>query len=117
MKYFTYIFLIISLSCSGVKIKSENVHVEIVQRSSVSIDSARSKLLSHQCAFLKNIVAPIASGEGSEEMRSLAGLKNKTASEGGNAVISSLFIYTDGKKIFTKGMIYHCPEDHSTENV
>lgn len=111
------ILLMLLLSCAGKKIRGENVHVEVVQKSSISIDTARTKLLAHECHFKKNIEAPIAPGTGSEETRLLIGLRNKTAEEGGNAVISSLLPYTDGKKTYAKGMIYYCPEDHSTDHV
>lgn len=122
MKYILILLLVSLLQfsmfgCSRMKIKGENVHVEIVQKSSISIDTARTKLLAHQCVFKKNIEADIAPGTGSEDGRLLIGLRNKVAAEGGNAVISSLLPYNDGKKTFVRGMIYYCPEDHSTEHV
>lgn len=117
MKTILILSLLISVACSRLKIRGENVHVEMVQKSSVSIDAARGKLMTHKCEFKKNIEADIMPGTGSEESRLLIGLRNKTALEGGNAVISSLLPYTDGKRTFTKGMIYYCPEDHSTEHV
>lgn len=116
--FFSLAFMLVFMvGCASKKIKPENVHVEVVQKSSISIDTARTKLLAHECHFKKNIEAPIAPGTGAEETRLLIGLRNKTAEEGGNAVISSLLPYSDGKKTYAKGMIYSCPEDHSTEHV
>jgi hypothetical protein len=102
--------------CATLTDGGSKVHLEIVTKDTLAVDTAKKKLEGQGCTFVSNIEASIAAGSSDEVGRLIIGLKNKTAEAGGNAVISSLEANM-GMPIYTKGIVYKCKESLKSNDV
>jgi hypothetical protein len=102
--------------CSTLSDEGEKVHIEVVTKDTMAVDAAKKKLEGLGCTFVTNIEASVAMGSTPIGGRLIMGLKNKTAEVGGNAVISSLESNM-GMPIYTKGIVYKCPQSLKANDV
>ncbi len=97
---------LIFVSCGSLSEKGSKVELIVVQGSAREIKAKQAELEKDGCVFLKKVEAPIVWGSAPVDARLAAGLKNKVAEEGGNAVISSLAAH--GVPMKSNGLAYKC---------